>query len=54
MHMGHEDAAQLRHPQIAAQELVLGGFAAVEQPQLRPLGQPQGQRRNIARAGGNT
>ena len=54
MHVGHKDAAQLRHPQITAQELVLGGFATVEQPQLRPLGQAQGHRRNIAGAGGNT
>jgi hypothetical protein len=41
MHVGHEDSPQLAHPQFAAQELVLGCLAAVKQPELGTLGQPQ-------------
>ncbi len=51
VHVGDEDPAQLAHPQFAAQELVLGGLAAVEQPELAALGQPQRHRRDIAGAG---
>jgi len=32
---------QLAHPQLAAQELVLGALTAVEQPELRALRQAQ-------------
>ena len=53
VHVGHEHPPQLAHPQLAAQELVLGALAAVEQPQLRPLGQAQGHGRHIAAAGGH-
>ena len=53
VHVGNKDAAELGHPQLAPQELVLGGFAAVEQPQLGALRQPEGHGRDIAAAGGN-
>ncbi|CAI8166509.1 MAG: Uncharacterised protein [Synechococcus sp. CC9902] len=41
MHVGDEHPSQLGQPQIAAQELMLGAFTAVEQPHLRALRQPQ-------------
>ena len=53
VHVGDEDPPQLGDPQLAAQELVLGGLAAVEQPELGPLGQAQGHGRDVAGAGGN-
>ena len=53
VHVGHEHPPQLAHPQVTAQELVLGALAAVEQPELRPLGQAQGHGGHIAAAGGH-
>ena len=54
VHVGDENPPQLAHPQVAAQKLVLGALAAVEQPQLAALGQTQRHGRDIAAPGGHT
>jgi len=54
MHVADEDAPQLGHAQRAAQELMLRALATVEQPELSPLRQAEGHRRDIAGAGGDT
>ncbi len=53
VHVGDEDAADLAGAQIAAEELVLGAFTAVEEPDLGALGQAEGDTGDVARSGGN-
>ena len=48
VHVGNEYPPQLGEAEVAAQELMLRSLTAVEQPKLRPLGQPQGDGRNVA------
>lgn len=50
MHMGDKNAAELADFQITPQDLMLGSFATVKQPQFCPLRQTQGNARNIARS----
>jgi hypothetical protein len=39
--------------EVAAQELVLGAFAAVKQPEFGSLGQAEGDAGNVARSRGD-
>jgi len=50
MHVSYKDTADLANPQIAAEKLMLGTFPTVKQPDLSPLGQAEGNTRNIARS----
>ena len=53
MHVGDEDPPQLGNPEVTAQKLVLGALTTVKQPELGPLRQAHGHRRNVATPGGN-
>lgn len=53
VHVGNENAADLTGSQVTAQQLVLGGFTAVKEPNFLALGQPQSHTGNIACAGGH-
>ena len=54
MHVGDKDPPQLRQAQIAAQKLMLGALATVEQPHLRSLGQTQRHGGDVARPRGHS
>ena len=53
VHVGDENTADLAGAQIATEKLLLGAFAAVEEPNFGALGQTKGDAGDVARSGGD-
>ena len=53
VHVGDENTADLAGAQIATEKLLLGAFAAVEEPNFGALGQTKGNAGDVARSGGD-
>ena len=53
MHVGDKNPRDLADLEIAAQKLMLSPLAAVKQPNFSPLGQPQGNARDVPSASGH-